>query len=115
MIDGKNFRIYETQDVVDACNNIEEAAVSIAACLRKWNHEGMGDQDARDFMGNMFTVLTAAGVGAAACMHQGGIVLMKEGCSEQDRAAAVAALDELREKQRKAAADAKAAPETIPQ
>lgn len=115
MIDGKNFRIYETQDVVDACNNIEEAAAAIAGCLRKWNHEGMGEQDARDFMGNIFTVLTAAGVGAAACMRQGGIVLMKEGCSEEDRVAAMAALDDLRRKQREAAAATKPAPETIPQ
>lgn len=113
MIEGKNFRIYESQDVVDACNNIEEAAMAIAGCLRKWNHEGKGEQDARDFLGNIFTVLSAAGVGAAVCMHQGGIVLMKEGCSKEDHDAAIAALEELRKK--KAEAPAQTAPDNIPQ
>ena len=108
MIDGENFRIYEPQDVIDACNNVEEAAGAIAGCLRKWNHEGHGEQDACDFMGNIFTVLTAAGVGAAVCMQQGGIVEMKEGFSKEDHDAAIAALEEIR-KRKASAADQNAA------
>lgn len=96
MIEGKNFIIYEHQDVVDACDNIEEAANAIAGCLRQWNHEGKGEQDACDFMGNILTVLSAAGVGAAVCEYQGGIVIIKEGATKADRQEAMKALDALR-------------------
>lgn len=98
MIDGKNFKIYEPDDVVEACNNIEEAGGAIANILREIDKDGLGEKDALDFLGNLYTVLAAAGVGAAVCKQQGGLVLIKEGCTEEEHREAVKALEELRQK-----------------
>ena len=49
-------------------------------------------------------MLAAAGVGAAVAKSQGGLVLMKEGCTKEDHKEAVAALEELRKKIKKPAA-----------
>lgn len=104
MIEGKNFKILEFQDIVDACNNMEEAGNAIGAKLKAMNVDGKGDQDRAEFMGDLLTVLAAAGVGAAVAKSQGGLVLMKEGCTQEDHKEAVAALEELRKKIKKPAA-----------
>lgn len=96
MIEGKNFKILEFQDIVDACNNMEEAGNAIGARLEAMNHEGKGKQDRAEFMGDLLTVLAAAGVGAAVAKKQGGLVLMKEGCGPEDHKEAIAALEKLR-------------------
>lgn len=43
MIEGKNFKILEFQDIVDACNNMEEAGNAIDAKLKAMNVDGKGD------------------------------------------------------------------------
>lgn len=98
MIEGKNFKILEFQDIVDACNNMEEAGNAIAAKLKAMNVDGKGDQDRAEFLGDLLTVLSAAGVGAAVAKSNGGLVLMKEGCTPEDHKEAIAALEELRKK-----------------
>ena len=65
MIEGKNFKILEFQDIVDACNNMKEAGNAIGAKLKAMNVDGKGDQDRAEFLGDLLTVLAAAGVGAA--------------------------------------------------
>ena len=112
MIEGKNFKILEFQDIVDACNNMEEAGNAIGAKLKAMNVDGKGDQDRAEFMGDLLTVLAAAGVGAAMAKAQGGLVMLKEGANPEDHKEAVAALEELRKKSRAAAA---ATPGGIPQ
>lgn len=104
MIEGKNFKILEFQDIVDACNNMEEAGNAIGAKLKAMNVDGKGDQDRAEFLGDLLTVLAAAGVGAAVAKTQGGLVLMKEGCTQEDHKEAVAALEELRKKIKKSTA-----------
>lgn len=104
MIEGKNFKILEFQDIVDACNNMEEAGNAVGARLHAMNYEGKGEQDRAEFLGDLLTVLAAAGVGAAVAKTQGGLVLMKEGCTQEDHKEAVAALEELRKKIKKPAA-----------
>lgn len=98
MIITEQYKIVEPQDVVQACDNIAAACTTIAEGLRKKNYEGQGEQDYADFMGDLYVVLTAAGVGAAVCKQQAGIVALKEGATDEDKAAAVAALEELRKK-----------------
>lgn len=98
MIEGKNFKILEFQDIVDACNNMEEAGSAIGSKLRAMNYEGKGEQDRAEFMSDLLTVLAAAGVGAAIAKTQGGLVLMKEGSSKEDQKEAMAALEKLRAK-----------------
>ena len=106
MIEGKNFKILEFQDIVDACNNMEEAGNAIGKKLKAMNVDGKGEQDRAEFMGDLLTVLAAAGVGAAMAKSQGGLVMLKEGASTEDHKEAVAALEELRKKNRAAAAAA---------
>ena len=72
--------------------------------LKAMNVDGKGDQDRAEFLGDLLTVLAAAGVGAAVAKTQGGLVLMKEGCTQEDHKEAVAALEELRKKIKKPAA-----------
>lgn len=112
MIEGKNFKILEFQDIVAACNNMEEAGNAIGEKLKTMNVDGKGEQDRAEFMGDLLTVLAAAGVGAAMAKAQGGLVMLKEGASPEDHKEAVVALEELRKKSRAAAA---ATPGGIPQ
>lgn len=96
MIEGKNFKILEFQDIVDACNNMEAAGNAIATKLHTMNVDGKGKQDSEDFLGDLLTVLVAAGVGAAIAKKQGGLILMKESATAEDKRAAAEALAKLR-------------------
>ena len=103
MIEGKNFKILEFQDIVDACNNMEEAGNAIGAKLKAMNVDGKGDQDRAEFLGDLLTVLAAAGVGAAIARTQGGLVIINEKATEEDRKAAADALRERRQQHTTAA------------
>ena len=50
MIEGKNYKILEFQDIVDACNNMEEAGNAIGAKLKDMNVDGKGDKDCASFL-----------------------------------------------------------------
>lgn len=97
MIEGKNFKILEFQDIVDACNNMEEAGNAIGAKLKAMNVDGKGDQDRAEFLGDLLTVLAAAGVGAAVAKTQGGLVIINEKATEEDKKAAADILKERRQ------------------
>ena len=97
MIEGKNFKILEFQDIVDACNNMEEAGNAIGAKRKAMNVDGKGDQDRAEFLGDLLTVLAAAGVGAAVAKTQGGLVIINEKATEEDKKAAADVLKERRQ------------------
>lgn len=96
MIEGKNYKILEYQDVFDACEHMEVAGEAIGENLRRINHEGKGEEDRAEFLNDLFTVIAAAGVGAAICKQQGGLVLMKEGITPEEKKEAMEALAKLR-------------------
>lgn len=96
MIEGKNFRIIEDQDILKACNFLEDAGIGMLKEQEKDHDEH--DQYILEFVDNIFTAITAAGVGAAVARTQGGLVLLKEGATEEDKQAAAEALREKRHK-----------------
>lgn len=93
MIDGKNFRIIEDEDILKACNFLEDAAIGMLKEQEKDHDEH--DQYILDFVSNIFTAIAAAGVGAAVAKTQGGLVIINEKATEEDRKAAA---DVLRER-----------------
>lgn len=97
MIEGKNFKIFEFQDIVDACNHIEGIAGEILKKVDASDPECPPEMSYK-LVDDMFTVIGAAGVGAAVCKQQGGLVLMKEGFTKEDEKEAVQALEKLRPK-----------------
>ena len=102
MIEGKNFRIIEDKDILKACNFLEDAAIGMLKEQEKDHDEH--DQYILDFVSNIFTTISAAGIGAAVARTQGGLVLMKEGYTQEDQKEAETAMEELRKKYRAAAA-----------
>ena len=117
MILGGKYMIIEPEDIVGACDHLKRIMVAANKQVEDGASAIKGFESAAGVVvGDIFIVIAAAGVGAAICkQQQGGLLVMKEGASPEDYQEAQAAMDELRKKQRKAAADAKAAPETIPQ
>ena len=117
MIQGGKYMIIEPEDIVGACDHLKRIMVAANKQVEDGASAIQGFESAAGVVvGDIFIVIAAAGVGAAICKQkQGGLLVMKEGASQEDRQEAKAVMDELRKKQRKAAADAKAAPETIPQ
>jgi hypothetical protein len=96
MIDGQNFRIIEDEDILKACNFLEDAAIGMLKEQEKDHDEH--DQYILDFVSNIFTTIAAAGVGAAVARTQGGLVIINEKATEEDRKAAAEALRERRQK-----------------
>ena len=96
MIDGQNFRIIEDEDILKACNFLEDAAIGMLKEQEKDHDEH--DQYILDFVSNIFTAIAAAGVGAAVARTQGGLVIINEKATEEDRKAAADALRERRQK-----------------
>lgn len=96
MIDGQNFRIIEDEDILKACNFLEDAAIGMLEEQEKDHDEH--DQYILDFVSNIFTAIAAAGVGAAVARTQGGLVIINEKATEEDRKAAADALRERRQK-----------------
>ncbi|MBQ8238787.1 MAG: hypothetical protein IJZ39_11650 [Oscillospiraceae bacterium] len=117
MIQGGKWMIIEPEDIVGACDRLERIMVAANKQVEVGAPAIQGIESAAGVVvGDIFIAIAAAGIGAAICkQQQGGLLVMKEGASQEDYQEAKAAMDELRKKQRKAAADAKAAPETIPQ
>lgn len=112
MIDGKNFKIYEPDDIIQAANRLEVMALKIKEMADDKNPLLEPFDHTYAIVNDLFTAIAAAGIGCAICKQQGGLVLLKEGASPEDHKEAVAALEELRKKSRAAAA---ATPGGIPQ
>lgn len=104
MIDGKNFKIYEPDDIVQAANRLEVMALKIKEMADKKNPLLKPFDHTYAIVNDLFTAIAAAGIGCAICKQQGGLVLLKEGASPEDHKKAVAALEELRKKIKKPAA-----------
>lgn len=100
MILGRNYIIYEYQDIFIAADAMDEAADAIGAILQELNYEGKGEKIREKFMKNLAVLTAAAGVGAAVSKHQGGLLVMQEGCTEEDKKAASEALLQLRQQNR---------------
>ena len=117
MILGGKYMIIEPEDIVGACDHLKRIMVAANKQVEDGASAIKGFESAAGVVvGDIFIVIAAAGVGAAICKQkQGGLLVMKEGASQEDRQEAQAAMDELRRKQREAAAATKPAPETIPQ
>lgn len=101
MIDGQNFRIIEDEDILKACNFLEDAAIGMLKEQEKDHDEH--DQYILDFVSNIFTTIAAAGVGAAVARTQGGLVIINEKATEEDKKAAADALKARRQQQTTAA------------
>lgn len=104
MIEGKNFKIYEPDDIVQAANRLEVMALKIKEMADDKNPLLEPFDHTYAIVNDLFTAIAAAGIGCAICKQQGGLVLLKEGASPEDHKEAVAALEELRKKSRAAAA-----------
>lgn len=104
MIEGKNFKIYEPDDIVQAANRLEVMALKIKEMADEKNPLLEPFDHTYAIVNDLFTAIAAAGIGCAICKQQGGLVLLKEGASPEDHKEAVAALEELRKKARDAAA-----------
>lgn len=104
MIDGKNFKIYEPDDIVQAANRLEVMAIKIKEMADEKNPLLEPFEHTYTIVNDLFTAIAAAGIGAAVARTQGGLVLLKEGASPEDHKEAVAALEELRKKIKKPAA-----------
>lgn len=116
MIQAEKYMIIEPEDIVAACNRMERIMTAANEQIATAAPAIQGIENAAGVVvGDVFVLIAAAGVGAAICKQQGGLLVMKEDASQEDYQEAKAAMDELRKKQRQAAAAAKAAPETIPQ
>ena len=96
MIEGKNFRIIEVQDILDACNHLEQVAVEILKRVEAGDEAVAPFDAARKIVEDTFMAIGAAGVGAAIAKKQGGLVLLMEGCTREDQRAAAEALEKLR-------------------
>ena len=111
MIRGGKYMIIEPEDIVGACDRLERIMVAANKQVEDGASAIQGIENAAGVVvGDIFIVI------AAICkQQQGGLLVMKEGASQEDYQEAQAAMDELRRKQREAAAATKPAPETIPQ
>lgn len=96
MINGNNFKIIDDQDILTACNFLEDAAIGMLKEQEKDHDEH--DDYILDFVDSIFTAIAAAGVGAAIAKTQGGLVIINEKATEEDRKAAADALRERRQK-----------------
>ena len=117
MILGGKYMIIEPEDIVGACDHLKRIMVAANKQVEDGASAIQGFESAAGVVvGDIFIVIAAAGVGAAICkQQQGGLLVMKEGASQEDYQEAKAAMDELRRKQSEAVAATKPAPETIPQ
>lgn len=79
---------------------MEAAGDTIGVLLEKLNCGGDGQYTRDDFAATLTTVLCAAGIGAAVCKSQGGMVVLKEEASDEDKQEAAQLLEELRQKLR---------------
>lgn len=101
MIDGKNFKIYEPDDIIQAANRLEAMAVKIKEMADEKNPLLEPFDQTYAIVNDLFTAIAAAGIGWTICKQQGGLVLMKEGSSQEDHKEAVEALEKLRAKSSK--------------
>lgn len=95
MIDGQNFRIIEDEDILKACNFLEDAAIGMLKEQEKDHDEH--DDYILGFVDSIFTAIAAAGVGAAVAKAQGGLVIINEKATEEDKKAAADILKERRQ------------------
>lgn len=96
MINGNNFKIIDDQDILKACNFLEDAAIGMLKEQEKDHDEH--DDYILGFVDSIFTAIAAAGVGAAVARTQGGLVIINEKATEEDRKAAADILRERRQK-----------------
>lgn len=102
MIGGKNFKIYEPDDIVEAVNRLEAMALKIKEMADAKDPAMEPFDYTEQVVSDLFTAIAAAGIGAAVCKHQGGIVIIREDASEEDKREAMKALNALRPKKKNA-------------
>lgn len=100
MILGNSYVIYEYQDIFTAADAMDDAAGTIGAILQEFNPGGRGTEIRDKFLDNLEILLAAAGVGAAVSKHQGGLLVMQAGCTEENMNEANEALLQLRKQNR---------------
>lgn len=100
MIDGKNFKIYEPDDIIQAVDRLEVMALKIKEMVDAKNPAMEPFNHTDQIVSDLFTAIAAAGIGAAVCKHQGGIVIIREDATEEEKREAMKALDSLRPKKR---------------
>ncbi len=98
MIHGEKFMIYETDDITNALKRLEIMAQKIKEMVDDKNPAVEPFGTTERIVGDIFTALAAAGIGAAVCERQGGIVAIQEDATEADQKEAIKILDALRKK-----------------
>lgn len=97
MIEGKKYMIIEPQDIVDACDHLERVMIEANKQIEAGAPEVLGMKNAAcGIVVDIFTAIAAAGVGAAIAKKQGGLIILKEDATADDKRAAAEALEKLR-------------------
>ena len=64
MIEGKDYKVYDTEDVVNAVENVREAAGHVALWLKKQTPGPVGENDAEEWMQDVEALIAAASMTA---------------------------------------------------
>lgn len=98
MINGEKFKIYETDDIINATKGLEIMAQKVKEMVDDKNPAIEPFDTAERLAGDVITAIHAAGIGAAVCERQGGIVIIQDDATDADRKEALKALNALRKK-----------------
>ena len=86
MIEGKDYKVYDAEDVKAATENVREAAGHVAIWLRNQTPGPIGMDDADEWMQDVETLIAAAGVTVKAMDAKGPdafFVTYEEGTTQQ--------------------------------